>query len=51
MTYTHWDDGQPDDGGPGDDDQEDCMEMKASHNWKWVDNECDENKKYICEKT
>lgn len=45
MTYTNWADGQPDNGH-----DEDCVEMKDKYSWKWNDNQCDEHRKYICEK-
>ena len=44
LEYTNWGPGQPDNG----DNEEDCMEMKRSLNWKWNDKECDAHLHFIC---
>ncbi|XP_033756328.1 perlucin-like [Pecten maximus] len=48
MTYTNWDDGQPDNGGDNDY-NEHCMEISHGDAWKWNDQECDEERNVICE--
>ncbi|XP_060084595.1 perlucin-like [Ylistrum balloti] len=48
VTYSNWDDGEPNNGG-NDDNNEHCMEMSQRDQWKWHDQECEEDRYFVCE--
>ncbi|XP_060578974.1 perlucin-like protein [Ruditapes philippinarum] len=45
VSFTDWNEGQPDDGGG----KEDCAHFKGSYNLKWNDSECHAHFQSICE--
>jgi hypothetical protein len=47
LTYTHWRDGKPDNG--GNDGDEHCLEMDRDHGYQWDDNNCEDMNHFICE--
>ncbi|XP_048746638.1 perlucin-like [Ostrea edulis] len=46
--FSHWGPGQPDNGSHSD---EHCMELESGHNWAWNDDDCEDTKHFICEKS